>query len=46
MQHMQGMMQHMQGMMEQMQSMMGRQGMGMAAQDEEDDEEASRTAWR
>jgi len=41
MDNMQGMMQHMQGMMEQMQAMMGRQGMGMAAQDEEDDEEAS-----
>src|SRR5215831_10999911 len=41
MENMQGMMQHMQGMMERMQGMMGRQGMGMAAQDEEDDEEAS-----
>jgi Spy/CpxP family protein refolding chaperone len=41
MDNMQGMMQHMQGMMERMQNMMGRQGMGMAAQDEEDDEEAS-----
>jgi Spy/CpxP family protein refolding chaperone len=41
MDNMQGMMQHMQGMMEQMHGMMGRQGMGMAAQEEEDDEEAS-----
>ena len=41
MDNMQGMMQHMQGMMERMHGMMGRQGMGMAAQGEEDDEEAS-----
>jgi Spy/CpxP family protein refolding chaperone len=41
MDNMQGMMQHMQGMMERMHGMMGRQGMGMAAQEEEDDEEAS-----
>jgi Spy/CpxP family protein refolding chaperone len=46
-QQMQGMMERMQGMMERMQGMMGRggmmgrQGMGMSAQGEEDDEEAS-----
>jgi Spy/CpxP family protein refolding chaperone len=41
MDHMQGMMQHMQGMMERMQGMMGRQGMGMAPQEEEETEDAS-----
>jgi Spy/CpxP family protein refolding chaperone len=41
MDNMQGMMQHMQSMMERMHGMMSGQDMGITAQDEEDDEEAS-----
>jgi len=39
--NMQGMMEHMHSMMQRMHGMMGRQGMGMSAQEEEDDAEAS-----